>query len=50
MEETLKALLLEQKKTNEMLKKIVDLILLYDREENNNFAKEVIGEVRPDLL
>lgn len=49
-DELLKELITEQKKTNSMLEKIVNLILLYDREENDKFGREVIGENRPDLL
>ena len=50
MEELLKQILEEQKKTNSMLEKLVNLVLLYDREENDKFNKEVIGEHRPDLI
>lgn len=50
MEELLKQILEEQKKTNSMLEKVVNLILLYDKEENDKFGAEVIKEHRPDLM
>lgn len=50
MEELLKQLILEQQKTNNMLEKIVNLILLYDKEENDKFSREAVGTIRPDLV
>lgn len=51
MEELLKVLIQEQKKTNELLESLLNIFRNYDQQyQNETFGKEVIDEHRPDLL
>lgn len=51
MEELLKALIQEQKKTNELLSNLLNIFRNYDQQyQNETFGREVVGEHRPDLL
>jgi hypothetical protein len=51
MEELLKVLIQEQKKTNELLESLLNIFRNYDQQyQNETFGKEVVGEHRPDLL
>jgi hypothetical protein len=51
MEELLKVLIQEQKKTNELLESLLNIFRNYDQQyQNETFGKEVVGEHRPDYL
>lgn len=51
MEELLKTLIQEQRKTNELLNNLLNIFLKYDEQyTNQEFGREVVGEHRPDLL
>ncbi len=51
MEELLKVLIQEQKKTNELLESLLNIFRNYDQQyQNETFGREVVGEHRPDLL
>lgn len=51
MEELLRQLIQEQKRTNELLNNLVNIFLRYDEQyTNQEFGKEVVGEYSPDDL
>lgn len=50
-EELLQQLIIEQKKTNELLQNLLNIFIRYDEQyTNQEFGAEVVGEHRPDLL